>query len=407
MITLRIVSRAAASSCSARPAFSAPRVARSLATTPFRAPSAGIRLCAVNGVSGLGLGSQFGAASWSQNASYMKAGGAAPSALGSTTSASSLSTSSSSSSSTTSSSGAGSSGVEAATGTDDSCESNSEHGLSITHGFSPTFDSAVAEYDRAIRQFKGQSLLAEAAMTRNFARSGKRIMTPDAMPPTPPDQKLLRSVLYAVTNAAEAEGFKNLLVTHLNDVNGNWTPADSVLVWEVLARLPEQSETEDGKRAEDVLFEMLCDQNKYALCIQNADQIHVLMGRYSRRAHEKFWVEKNNDQHIAHLDKLYQCFAVLLYNHVAPNSRTYSYLIEAGVNGGTEEGWKRSLTTYYELVSLGLPIEASAGVAIVKGFVERRMLAEGSAILRKADSWSKKSDKTTHMIAELMEQVLG
>ncbi|KAI8814879.1 hypothetical protein BJ742DRAFT_784756 [Cladochytrium replicatum] len=407
MITLRIVSRAAASSCSARPAFSAPRVVRSLATTPVRAPSAGIRLCAVKGVSGLGLGSPFGAASWSQNASYMKAGGAAPSALGNTTSTSSLSTSSSSSSSTTSASGAGSSGVEAATGTDESCESNSEHGLSITHGFSPTFDAAVAEYDRAVRQFKGQSLLAEAAMTRNFARSGKRIMTPDAMPPTPPDQKLLRAVLYAVTNATEAEAFKNFLVTHLNDVDGKWTPADSALVWEVLARIPEQSETGEGKRAEDVLVEMLCDQNKYALYIQHADQIHVIMNRYSRRAHEKFWVEKNNDEHIAYLDKLYQCFAILLYHHVAPTSQTYTYLIEAGVSGGTEEGWERSHTTYNELVSLGLPIDASAGVAIVKGFVERRMLAEASAILKKSDSWASKSDTTAEMIAELKEQVLG
>jgi len=119
-------------------------------------------------------------------------------------------------------------------------------------------------------------------------------------------------------------------------------------------------------RGYEAILTAFCNRFKYRL-IPTSDQIHRLMNAFYGAA----LVEAKNQEgildknlHFLALDNLYRTFAASLYSNITPTPETYSYLIAAGVFGGTEEGIRRSMITAQEMISLSVPFTHTAASAM-------------------------------------------
>ncbi|KAJ3197039.1 hypothetical protein HK101_006502 [Irineochytrium annulatum] len=169
----------------------------------------------------------------------------------------------------------------------------------------------------------------------------------------------LRVLSYAMRNGEDAELFKDAIVRWRN--HRPTLPQDSTdtaLFADLLFSV----------RAHRTLLNIGCDRGRYGVHLTTG-QIRTLMRRFREDALQTTpGVAVDEKAHVEKLDNLYKTFALLLYSGVPPDSAAYADLVTTGARGGTQEGWRRSLITAMEQLSLGLPFMEEAKEAMLDGF---------------------------------------
>ncbi|KAI8922914.1 hypothetical protein BC831DRAFT_473712 [Entophlyctis helioformis] len=154
----------------------------------------------------------------------------------------------------------------------------------------------------------------------------------------------------------------DLFATMLRDwrLKGHaYTTADRIAIFDALR----------NAGADDTILRMLCDRPIYRL-IPSAADVHALLDRLCTAALSPNTIA-SEALHIEALDKMYKCFAVVLYYDMLPTPAHYSSLIAAGAYGRTAEGLRRSLITANELASLGWKLDAASVYALVHAHIQQ------------------------------------
>jgi hypothetical protein len=94
------------------------------------------------------------------------------------------------------------------------------------------------------------------------------------------------------------------------------------------------------------MFDLLCRKYLFGLKPDSGYILKLLR-------HYAILSLSDKDNHIAHLDMAYKCFALYLYYDIPPSKSSYHYLIASGLYGETEEGIARSVITEKERDALG------------------------------------------------------
>jgi hypothetical protein len=193
---------------------------------------------------------------------------------------------------------------------------------------------------------------------------------------TQPDKSGLRILAYEVKTVADAELFKNALFRwRRHTPQLPYDQADILIVVDALLTA----------RAHSTLLEIACDRKRYSVFLSE-EQLLILMQRFREEVEATSVLGKDGaaeEGQIETLNNLYKSFALLLYSHIAPTSEAYSLLITAGVYGGTAEGWRRSVITAKEQISLGLPLLGESADALVAGYLRASDVASAAQYLRK------------------------
>ncbi|KAJ3104561.1 hypothetical protein HDU97_009073 [Phlyctochytrium planicorne] len=144
-----------------------------------------------------------------------------------------------------------------------------------------------------------------------------------------------------------------------------------------------------GSKSGSKLLEIACNQRLYGVVLSKTE-IDKLMNLFVEEALNHSLVAGNEagdnaereTKHIAVLDNLYKTFALLLYGNHPPTDSNYEALITAGAFGGTEEGWRRSLVSFNEQISLGVPPTRNTRLAIIFGHLQRNQAEEAASVVR-------------------------
>ncbi|KAI9199401.1 uncharacterized protein BJ171DRAFT_462530 [Polychytrium aggregatum] len=176
----------------------------------------------------------------------------------------------------------------------------------------------------------------------------------------------LRVFSYQIASPRDAEIFATLL-KQWRATGHSFSKGDSLVVLESLW----------NAGAYDTILELWCDRPSYNM-VFGLDYAHRLMRSFQTEALAKGVSE---EAHIAALDKLYKTFAVALSYDYPPTSETYAILISTGAYGRTSEGWRRSLVTAKEQISLGLPFTPESTIALVDGYLKTGLTKEAASLI--------------------------
>ena len=169
-----------------------------------------------------------------------------------------------------------------------------------------------------------------------------------------PAPKDLRLLAYEIRNDEDANQFKAAFAQwrkHAADLPHS--DADNLVFFHNLMKA----------RCYTAVLDLACQRGTYAFFL-NHDQIHSLMAGFRS---EIISPDSSDEQRLMALDNMSKAFLLLLFSGIAPNAKTYALLLTSGVYSGLDEGWRRSVVTAKEQISLGIPLDKDAAVAEAQG----------------------------------------
>ncbi|KAI9350585.1 hypothetical protein DFJ73DRAFT_382970 [Zopfochytrium polystomum] len=174
-----------------------------------------------------------------------------------------------------------------------------------------------------------------------------------------PSPKDLRLVAYEIRTAGDAQLFKNVFAEwRLHPAGLPHSAADNFVFFETLMKA----------RCHSLVLDLACQRRKFAFNL-NRDQIHVLMAAF-RREYCEGNEEITEEARLELIDQMYKSFALLPFSSIPPDAVSYTLLVTAGAYGPLAEGWRRSVITAKEQLSLGLALTEDARLSLVAGSLQ-------------------------------------